>query len=196
MRIRQRSTWRPDRPALPSCDNRVKMRGEIRALGAGLATLALLGACAQPVPPATDSAPTALVEAIATAGAAVDPRFNPTAAAGGGINASNAITADDIATIFKAIPQANQLKLEANSSPPGARGSDVQTVSVIAQDTGGVLKGLDATAKRALGDGLLTAAGTAWPNASVSLLVSDPAGAGGQIIGSRAAGGTNTVIVV
>ena len=44
-------------------------------------------------------------------------------------------------------------------------------------------------------EAMLTAASTAWPNASVSLLVSDPSGAGGQIVGIRAAGGTNTVIV-
>jgi hypothetical protein len=57
-----------------------------------------------------------------------------------------------------------------------------------------VLKGLDATAKKSLGDAILTAASTAWPNATISLLVSDPAGGGGQIIGSRPKGGPNTVL--
>jgi hypothetical protein len=127
--------------------------------------------------------------------AGLDPRFNPTAAAGGGINASNALSADDITTAFKSVPQASQLKLMANSSPPGAKGADVQTISVIAQDTSGLLKTLDPTGKRAMGDALLTAAGGAWPNAAVSMLISDPAGAGGAIIGSRGPGGPNTVIV-
>jgi len=85
--------------------------------------------------------------------------------------------------------------MAANSSPPGAKGGDVQTVSVNCQDTGGLLKGLDATGKRTLGEAMLTAAAEAWPNASVSLLVSDPSGASGQIIGIRTAGGANTVIV-
>ena len=124
-----------------------------------------------------------------------DPRLNATAAVGGGINASNAISADDIASVFKSLPQASQLKVTANSSPPGAKGSDVQSVSVNCQDTGGVLKGLDPPGKRTLGEAMLTAAAAAWPNASVSLLVSDPAGTGGQIIGIRAPGGANTVIV-
>ena len=109
--------------------------------------------------------------------------------------ASNTISADEISNVFKSLPQVSQLKMAANSSPPGAKGSDVQSVSVNCQDIGGVLKGLDAPGKRTLGEAMLAAAGAAWPNASVSLLVSDPSGAGGQIIGIRAAGGTNTVIV-
>ena len=60
----------------------------------------------------------------------------------------------------------------------GARGPDVTSISVVAQDTGGLLKSLDAAGKRSLGDAILTAAGTAWPNASVSLLISDPGGGG------------------
>jgi len=182
----------------------MKTAFHFRALGAGLAALLVLGGCAQNSTPETSTAPTTItagnqpssaVTVDATVVAGLDPRFNPTAAAGGGINASNAISADDLAAAFKSIPQASQLKLTANSSPPGAKGADVQTISVIAQDTSGVLKGLDPTGKRALGDALLTAAGAAWPNAAVSMLISDAVGAGGQIIGSRGPGGPNTVIV-
>ncbi len=173
----------------------MRMYHELRAFVVALAALAVLGACSQSSQSSAGSAPTAIAEIIATAETSTDPRFNPTAAAGGGINASNAISADDITTALKAVPQASQLKLMANSSPAGAKGGDVQSVSIIAQDAGGLLKSLDATGKKTLGDALLTAAGTAWPNASVSLLVTDPAGAGGQIIGSRAPGGANTVIV-
>jgi hypothetical protein len=64
---------------------------------------------------------------------------------------------------------------------------------VIAQDSGGLLKGMDTAAKQSLGDAILTAAGAAWPNASVSLLVSGPTG-GGTIIGQRPKGGPNNVI--
>jgi hypothetical protein len=167
---------------------------EIRAAGIVLLTAVLLAACSQSSPSQTSNRPTS-VEAAATAPTSNDPRLNPTAAVGGGINASNVISADDINSVFKALPQTSQFKMTANSSPPGAKGSEVQTVSVNCQDTGGVLKSLDAAGKRTLGEAMLTAAGTAWPNASVSLLVSDPSGAAGQIVGIRAAGGTNTVIV-
>ncbi len=167
---------------------------EIRAFGIGLVAVVLLGACSQSSPAQTSNAPTA-VEAAPTAPSSSDPRLNPTAAVGGGINASNTISADEISNVFKSLPQASQLKMAANSSPPGAKGGDVQTVSVNCQDTGGLLKGLDATGKRTLGEAMLTAAAEAWPNASVSLLVSDPSGASGQIIGIRTAGGANTVIV-
>jgi hypothetical protein len=54
---------------------------------------------------------------------------------------------------------------------------------------------LDSDGRRTLGEALLTAAGTAWPQARVSLLVIDPAGSAGQIIGSRPPGGPNSVIV-
>jgi hypothetical protein len=170
-------------------------RGEIRALAIGTLAIALLGACSQSSPSSSSSAPAAPVEAAPTAPSSTDPRLNPTAAVGGGINASNVISVDDVANVFKALPQASQFKITANSSPPGAKGSEVQSVSVNCQDTGSVLKSLDAAGKRTLGEAMLTAAGTAWPNASVSLLVSDPSGGGGQIVGIRAAGGTNTVIV-
>jgi hypothetical protein len=183
----------------------MKMLPEIRALGVGLGAIVILGACSQNTTPQTNTAPTigsvdvgqvsTVVSQQATVVAGLDPRFNPTAAAGGGINASNVISADDIAAAFKSLPQASQLKLTANSSPPGAKGADVQSVSVVAQDTSGVLKGLDPNGKRALGDALLTAAGAAWPKASVSMLISDASGAGGQIIGSRGPDGTNTIIV-
>jgi hypothetical protein len=172
----------------------MKVLVEIRALGIGLLAAVLLGACAQAAPTVSSGAPAAAVEAAPTAPTSDDPRLNPTAAVGGGVNASNAISADDISSVFKSLPQASQLKMTANSSPPGAKGSDVQSISVNCQDTGGVLKGLDASGKRSLGEAMLTAAGAAWPNASVSLLVSDPSGAGGQIIGIRAAG-ANTVII-
>ena len=105
------------------------------------------------------------------------------------MNSSNTVVADDLKTVFASVPQIDKLRLTANSSPPGAKSGDVTSVSVIAQDGGGLLKELDQTAKRSLAEALLTAAGAAWPNASVSLLVSDPAGAGGQIIGSRARAG-------
>jgi len=167
---------------------------EIRAAGIALLGVVLLVACSQSSPSQTSNPPTS-VEAAPTAPSSNDPRLNPTAAVGGGINASNVISADDINSVFKALPQTSQFKMTANSSPPGAKGSEVQTVSVNCQDTGGVLKSLDAAGKRTLGEAMLTAAGTAWPNASVSLLVSDPSGAAGQIVGIRAAGGTNTVIV-
>jgi hypothetical protein len=173
----------------------MQLRLEIRSVGLGLAAVVMLGACSPSSPVQTSTAPTAVVETPPTAPSSTDPRLNPTAAVGGGINASNTISADDVSSVFNSLPQTSQLKITANSSPPGAKGTDVQTVSVNCQDTGGLLKGLDATAKRTLGEAMLTAAGAAWPNASVSLLVSDPSGTGGQIIGLRAAGGANTVIV-
>jgi hypothetical protein len=163
--------------------------------GIGMLALVLLAACSQSSPTQTSTNPAAAVEAAPTAASSTDPRLNPTAAVGGGINASNAISTDDVVSVFKVVPQASQLKMAANSSPPGAKGADVQSVSVNCQDSAGLLKSLDAAGKRTLGEAMLTAAGQAWPNASVSLLVSDPTGAGGQIIGIRAAGGTNTVIV-
>ena len=53
------------------------------------------------------------------------------------------------------------------------------------------LDGAPVTARE--GDTILTAAGTAWPNASVSLLVSSTVGSG-SIIGQRPKGGPNNVI--
>ena len=155
----------------------------------------VLAACSQGAAPVVDTSVTAApaIEAARPA-ASAEGRFNPTEAVGGGAAGSNVISADELARIFAAVPQVSQLKLSANSSPPGATGPDVATVSVVAQDSGGLLKGLNAAAKQTLGDGILTAAGTAWPNASVSLLVSDPAGSGGSIIGNRPKGGPNTVL--
>ena len=166
---------------------------KVYAFLAGLVILAGLVACS-PGAPRVDTAPaaTSAIEG-ATPAASVEARLNPTEAVGGGALASNAIPADDVTKVFATVSQASQLKFSANSSPPGATGADVMTVSVVAQDGGGLLKSLDATAKQSLGDAILTAAGTAWPNASVSLLVSDPSGAGGQIIGTRSPGGPNTV---
>lgn len=158
-----------------------------------LFVLAALGACSQSAPPA-GSGPTVGVE-VGTAVATLEPRFDATAAVGGGINASNSLVTDDVKAVFASVPQIDKLRLAANSSPPGAKGGDVTSVSVTAQDGGGLLKQMDPAAKRSLAEALLTAAGTAWPNASVSLLVSDPAGAGGTIIGSRARGGPNSIIV-
>src|SRR5882672_6589056 len=157
----------------------------------GIATVALivlvaLGACSQSAPPAAN-APTGVVDA-GPAVATLEPRFDATAAVGGGMNASNSLVTDDVKAAFASVPQIDRLQLAANSSPPGAKGPDVTSVSVTAQDGGGLLKEMDQAAKRSLADALLTAAGTAWPNASVSLLVSDPTGTGGTIIGSRARG--------
>lgn len=154
-----------------------------------------LAACSQAAPPAptaTAAGPqaTSAVEG-ATPQGTVAGHFNPTEAVGGGANSSSAVT--DVSSIFSAVPQAAQLRISANSTPPGASGADVQSVSVLAQDGGGLLKSLDAAGKQALGNAILDAARTAWPNATVSLLVSDPTG-GGQIIGTQPKGGTNTVI--
>jgi hypothetical protein len=54
---------------------------------------------------------------------------------------------------------------------------------------------MDQAGKRALGEAMLNAAVAIWPKASVSLLISDAVGGGGQIIGSHPPGGANTVIV-
>jgi len=174
----------------------MKMVGSAHAFGiavVALLVLATLGACSQAAPPAATAPP--VVSETATPVETLEARFDATAAVGGGMNSSNTVAADELKAAFASVPQIDKLRITANSSPLGAKGGDVQSVSVIAQDSGGLLKELDQTAKRSLGDALLTAAGAAWPNASVSLLVSDPAGAGGQIIGSRTAGGPNTIIV-
>ena len=162
-----------------------------------LATMLVLGACSQSAsPPATNvtTAATA-VTGLATAAASLEPRFNPTFAVGGGANSSNAISGADVTSALAAVPGIDQLRVSANSSPPDAKGADVTSVSIVAQDNGVLLKGLDQAGKRALAEAMLTAAATAWPKAGVSLLVTDQAGTGGQIIGSRAPGGTNSVIV-
>jgi hypothetical protein len=165
----------------------------VRPLLAAVAALMLLGACSPGAPPAA-TIPTAESQA-ATVVTTLEARFDATAAVGGGLNSSNSVSTADIKAVFAAIPQIDKLTLTANSSPPGATGGDVTSVSVVAQDGGGLLKGLDRGAKQSLAEALLTTAATAWPNASVSLLVSDPAGTGGQIIGSRAKGGPNTILV-
>jgi hypothetical protein len=171
----------------------MKMARTGPAFGIATAALLVLGACSQSAPPAANG-PTVAAD-VGTAVATLEPRFDATAAVGGGMNASNALVTDDVKAVFAAVPQIDKLRLAANASPPGAKGGDVTSVSVTAQDGGGLLKELDKAGKTSLAEALLTAAGTAWPNASVSLLVSDPAGAGGTIIGSRAKGGPNTIIV-
>src|SRR5438270_19845 len=165
---------------------------DMRAVGVGALALVMLGACSQAAP--SQSGLATSVAQLATDEPTLEARFNATAAVGGGINASNAVSADDILAVLAAVPGANQLKVTANSSPLGAKGADVTSVSLIAQDSGGLLKTLDAAGKRTLAEAILTAAGTAWPKAGVSLLVTDPSGSGGQIIGSRGPGGPNTVI--
>jgi hypothetical protein len=151
----------------------------------------VLGACAQPAPPAGPTRPP--VATLPPAGT-LEPRFNPTAAIGGGA-VSAALSADDLAPIFAAVQQGSQMRFTANASPQGARGSEVTSISIRAEDTAGVIKAMDPAGRRTLGDALLTAAAAAWPQARVSLLVIDASGAAGQIIGSRPPGGPNSVIV-
>jgi hypothetical protein len=164
-------------------------------VGVGVASMVLVGACSQSTPQTSPSGPVpTLVAEVPTPAGTVNPRFDPTAGVGGGVNASNAVSAEDVTNALASVPQADKFKFTANSSPPGARGADVMSVSINAQDTTGVLKAHDAAGKRALGEALLAAAAVAWPRASVSLLVTDPASGGGQIIGSRPAGGQALVI--
>ncbi len=164
----------------------------MRPLVASLVVLLLLGACSQPAPP-TSTQVVATVQSVATSAATLGARFDPTAAIGGGANASGAITPEQLTTIFGSVQQASQLRISANASPPGATGAAVTSVSISATDTGGVIKTLDATARRAMADSLLTAAGTAWPQASISMLLTDP-GSGTSMVGTRPPGGPNTVI--
>jgi hypothetical protein len=170
----------------------MSVRPATRALVAALVIAVGLAACSQAVPPAVGTTPVATsnIEGVTPMVTGVEGHFNPTEATGGGAMGSN--TVSDPAAIFAAIPKASQLKISANASPPGTSGPDVTAVSVIAQDPGGVLKELDAASKQSLGDAILTTAGGAWPNATISLLVSSTAG-GGSIIGSRPKGGPNTV---
>src|SRR5579864_4655476 len=145
-------------------------------------TLAVM-ACGQPAPsqPASTSASTS----------EAPPGVTATEAVGYSSNASAAVA--DLSQVFASVQQASQLQLTANSSPPGATGADVQSVSIVGQDKGGLLKSLDAAGKQSLGNGLLTAAAAQWPNASISLLVSDPSGGGGTIIGTHPQGGQSSV---
>jgi hypothetical protein len=176
----------------------MNVRSGVRALVAGLAVLILIAACSQGSPPplattsSEPSGPPPGIEGATPMVTGVEGRFNPTEAVGGGANSSSAVS--DLARVMASVQQASQLKLSANASPPGATGADVTSVSIVAQDTLGVLKGLDAAGKKSLGDAILTAASEAWPNASVSLLVTDPAAGGGTVIGTRPKGGPNSVI--
>ena len=98
--------------------------------------------------------------------------------------------------MLAAIPQASGLKVTATSIPPGARGGDVLSVALIAQDTTGVLKPLDQAGKRGLAESLLNAAGAAWPKAAVSLVIqADPTNGGTQVVGSRPPGGPTTIVI-
>ena len=167
----------------------------MRALVAGLVILIGIAACSQSSPPpvaTTPAGPPPGVEGATPIVTGVEGRFNPTEAVGGGASASGVV--GDIARVMASVPQASQLKITANASPPGATGPDVTSVSIVAQDTGGMLKSLDAAGKKALGEAILNAASEAWPNANVSLLVTDPAGGGGTIIGTRPKGGPNSII--
>jgi hypothetical protein len=172
------------------------MRPGALAVGVAIAVVVVLAACGQAAPaepgPTVDSGPVSSVEGATPVVGVVEGHFNPTEAIGQGANSSSAV--NDPSSVFASVQQANQLRFTANSSPPGATGGDVQTISIVAQDTGGVLKELDAAGKQSLGNSLLTAAATAWPNASISLLISDPNGASGTIIGNHPKGGQNTVI--
>ncbi len=161
-----------------------------RALVVSLCVAIGLAAYAQQAPPAVQ--PTSVVESAKPIVTDVAGHFDPTQAVGQGANSSSAV--GDAASVFASIQQASQLKIAASVNPPGSTGADVALVSIVAQDSGGLLKGMDSAAKRSLADALLTSASTAWPNASISLLISDPAGAGGTVIGNRPKGGPNTVI--
>jgi hypothetical protein len=153
-------------------------------VGAFLTLTLALVACGQAAPPQPTTSSGPANEA--------PPGVSATEAVGYTSNTSSAVV--DLSQVFASVQQASQLQLTANSTPPGATGADVQSVSVVGQDKGGLLKSLDATGKQALGNALLTAAAAAWPNASISLLVSDPSGGGGTIIGTHPQGGQSTVI--
>ena len=170
----------------------VRSGGWAPGAGIGVAVVLVLAACGQVAPPAPAEQPTSAIEGVTPVVGTVEGHFNPTEAVGQGANGSSAVA--DLSTVFASVQQASQLRFTANSSPPGATGADVQTVSIVGQDNGGVLKTLNPSSKQSLADALLTAAATAWPNASISLLVSDPSGAGGTIIGNHPKGGQNTVI--
>jgi hypothetical protein len=154
--------------------------------------LVLLGACSRASAPPAAPAGAPAAAAPPTPIASLEARFDPTAAVGGGANTSGVISADEISRTFASIPQAAQMRFVANASPPGATGATVTSISISADDTAGVLASLNASDKRALGEALLNAAGTAWPQARITLLANG--GAGGQIIGTRPPGGPNTVI--
>jgi hypothetical protein len=171
----------------------METRTSTRAIVTGVVVAIAMIACGQNAAPAVQAPAPDATSAIQGATAivtGVEAHFNPTEGVGGGALGSNPVS--DVTSIFATVPQASQLKITANSSPPGATGAEVQTVSVVAQDAGGLLKSLDATGKKNLGNALLTSAGSAWPNATISLLITDPAG--GSLIGSRPKGGPNTVI--
>jgi hypothetical protein len=180
--------------ALPSGDSSMKLNTNAGASIAALTVLAVLAACSQGAPSA-QSVATAIVEVPTAVVATLEPRFNPTSAVGGGANASNAVSTDDLNALLAGLPQATAFKVTANSSPAGARGAEVTSISLNVQDTAGVLKSLDQAGKRTMVETLLNAAGTTWPKATVSLLVTDATAGGSPIIGSRPPGGPNLVLV-
>lgn len=169
------------------------MPNAARSLGSGLLVLLLFASCSQGAAPVagTSVAAAPSVQSFQTPLASLEARFDPTAAVGGGVNASGSISADEINRTFATVAQAAQLRFSANASPPGATGAAVQSVSITATDGGSVLSALDANGKKMLGEALLNAAAAAWPQARITLLAS---GSGGQIIGTRPPGGPNTVI--
>jgi hypothetical protein len=164
----------------------------LRALVASVVVLLPLAACSQGAP-VTPTQIVATIQSVATSAATLEPRFDPTAAVGGGANATGAVTAEQLRTIFGAVQQTSQMRFTANATPLNATGANVTSVSITAEDAGGVLKSLDATARRALADTMLTAAGTAWPRASITMLITDPTSSS-QIIGTRPPGGPNMVL--
>jgi hypothetical protein len=148
-----------------------------------LLTLAV-AACGQPTPSQPANATAPANEA--------PPGVTATEAVGYTSNATGAVA--NLSQVFASVQQASGLQLSANSTPSGATGADVQSISIVGQDKGGLLKGLDAAGKQTLGNALLTAAVAAWPNATISLLITDASGGGGTIIGQHPQGGQNTVI--
>ncbi len=131
----------------------------------------------------------------APAEATAPPESSPAAGSNApGYEANSTGAVADLSSAFATVQQASQLRITANATPPGATGANVQSISIIADDTGGMLKSLDTAGKQSLGNALLNAAATEWPNATISLLVSNASGGGGTIIGSRPQGGQNTVI--
>ena len=166
------------------------MGNAARSLSGGLVVLVLLGACSRGAAPAVSTEVAPGVAVAQTAVSTLEARFDPTAAVGGGSNSSGGVSTDEISRTFSEVAQAAQLKFTANASPPGATGAAVQSISISAEDTGGSLSSLSANDKKALGEALLNAAATAWPQARITLLISGA----GQIIATRPPGGPNTVI--
>ena len=84
-----------------------------RAVGMGVLALVVLGACSQGAAPQSGVATS--VAQLATDEPTLEARFNATAAVGGGINASNAVSADDVTSVLASVPGINQLKVTAKA---------------------------------------------------------------------------------